>query len=152
MIFFYLFSSLLLIYSVLVIFSNHPVISLILFIESFLAAPFLLFILECDFLALIFITIYVGGWSKLVNLGLGCEIVEFKSLIVTTRRVLVSRAIILLDFVNFSASLIFAYVLYTYLDTKTKNHLPSFEQHKCRSKLCSAHAEYKQTSQNSCWP
>lgn len=62
---FYFCSSLLFIFSVLVVLSNHPVFSLIFLILSFLFASFLLFLLECEFLALIFITVYVGAIAVL---------------------------------------------------------------------------------------
>jgi len=62
---FYIFSSLLVIFSFLVILINHPIFSLLFLIASFLSASFLLFLLECEFLALIFITVYVGAIAVL---------------------------------------------------------------------------------------
>ena len=63
--FFYIFSSLLIIFSLMVVVSSHPIISLLFLIASFLASSFLLFLLECEFLALIFITVYVGAIAVL---------------------------------------------------------------------------------------
>lgn len=58
---FYLFSILLVISASMVILSNHPVFSLLFLVASFLLSSFLLFLLECEFLALIFIIVYVGA-------------------------------------------------------------------------------------------
>jgi len=49
----------------MVVVSSHPIISLLFLIASFLASSFLLFLLECEFLALIFITVYVGAIAVL---------------------------------------------------------------------------------------
>jgi NADH-quinone oxidoreductase subunit J len=49
----------------MVIFTNHPVFSLLFLISSFLSASILLFLMECEFLALIFITVYVGAIAVL---------------------------------------------------------------------------------------
>ena len=57
----YIFSILLLFTSFMVIYSQHPVFSLLFLISSFMLSAFILFILECEFLALLFITIYVGA-------------------------------------------------------------------------------------------
>jgi NADH-quinone oxidoreductase subunit J len=62
---FYLFSILLVISAFMVIVSRHPVFSLLFLVASFLLSSFLLFLLECEFLALIFITIYVGAIAVL---------------------------------------------------------------------------------------
>ena len=45
----------------MVIYSEHPVFSLLFLISSFILSSFILFALECEFLALLFITIYVGA-------------------------------------------------------------------------------------------
>ncbi len=45
----------------MVTYSQHPVFSLLFLIFSFILSAFILFTLECEFLALIFITIYVGA-------------------------------------------------------------------------------------------
>ena len=58
---FYLFSIALVISSVMVIIARNPIFSLLTLISSFLSASVLLFILECEFLALIFIIVYVGA-------------------------------------------------------------------------------------------
>jgi NADH-quinone oxidoreductase subunit J len=47
--------------SFFVIFSNHPIFSLLFLILSFILSSFLLFLLECELLALLFITIYAGA-------------------------------------------------------------------------------------------
>ena len=57
----YFFSIMLVITSFMVIYAQHPVFSLLFLISSFLISSFLLFILECEFLALLFIIIYVGA-------------------------------------------------------------------------------------------
>lgn len=58
---FYLFSILLVISAFMVIFSQHPVFSLLFLVASFIFSAFLLFLLECEFLALLFIVVYVGA-------------------------------------------------------------------------------------------
>lgn len=45
----------------MVVISQHPVFSLLFLVSSFLFSSFLLFLLECEFLALLFIIIYVGA-------------------------------------------------------------------------------------------
>lgn len=62
---FHLFSFFLLLSSIMVIVSTHPVFSLLFLASSFIFAAFLLFLLECEFLALIFIIIYVGAIAVL---------------------------------------------------------------------------------------
>ena len=59
--FFELFSILLIISSFMVIYSQHPIFSLLFLISCFLISSILLFILECEFLALMFIIVYVGA-------------------------------------------------------------------------------------------
>jgi NADH-quinone oxidoreductase subunit J len=58
---FLLFSSFLVFSALMVIFSKHPVFSLLFLVGSFLSSSILLFLLECEFLALLFIVIYVGA-------------------------------------------------------------------------------------------
>ena len=77
---FYLLSIFLVASSFIVIFASHPVFSLLFLVTSFIFSTFLLFLMECEFLALIFLTIYVGAIailflfsimmleSKLINL------------------------------------------------------------------------------------
>ena len=62
---FYLFSLSLIICAFMVIVAQHPVFSLLFLVGSFLFSAFLLFILECEFLALLFIVIYVGAIAVL---------------------------------------------------------------------------------------
>jgi len=62
---FYLFSLSLIICAFMVIVAQHPVFSLLFLVGSFLFSTFLLFILECEFLALLFIVIYVGATAVL---------------------------------------------------------------------------------------
>nr|WAK84994.1 NADH dehydrogenase subunit 6 [Amicula sp. isolate GU52X-4 cfCalB7] len=62
---FYLFSLFLVICYFMVIIAQHPVFSLLFLVSSFLFSSFLLFIVECEFLALIFIVIYVGAIAVL---------------------------------------------------------------------------------------
>lgn len=54
-------SIILVISSCLVIFATHPVFSLLFLVVSFIFAGFFLFLLECEFLALLFLIIYVGA-------------------------------------------------------------------------------------------
>lgn len=58
---FYIFSSLLVLSSVLVITSQNAIFSVLFLVLSFLSASSLLFLLKCEFLSLIFILIYVGA-------------------------------------------------------------------------------------------
>lgn len=58
---FYLFSIFLVISVFMVIFSQHPIFSLLFLVASFIFSAFLLFLLECEFLALLFIVVYVGA-------------------------------------------------------------------------------------------
>lgn len=58
---FILFSCFLILSSGMVVFSRHPVFSLLFLVGSFLASSFLLLILECELLALLFLTVYVGA-------------------------------------------------------------------------------------------
>lgn len=58
---FYLFSILLVISSFMVVVAQHPVFSLLFLVSSFIFSSFLLFLLECEFLALLFIVVYVGA-------------------------------------------------------------------------------------------
>jgi len=58
---FYLFSTLLVICAFMVIVVKHPVFSLLFLVASFIFASFMLFLLECEFLALLFIVVYVGA-------------------------------------------------------------------------------------------
>lgn len=58
---FYLFSTLLVFCAFMVVVAQHPVFSLLFLVGSFLFASFLLFLLECEFLALLFIVVYVGA-------------------------------------------------------------------------------------------
>jgi NADH-quinone oxidoreductase subunit J len=58
---FSVFSILLVICAFMVIVVKHPVFSLLFLIASFIFASFILFLLECEFLALLFIVVYVGA-------------------------------------------------------------------------------------------
>ena len=58
---FYIFSSLLLLSSLLVIVSQNAIFSVLFLVLSFLSASSILFLLKCEFLSLIFILIYVGA-------------------------------------------------------------------------------------------
>lgn len=62
---FILLSSLLVICALMVIVSKHPVFSLLFLVGCFIFSSFLLFMLECEFLALLFIVIYVGAIAVL---------------------------------------------------------------------------------------
>jgi NADH-quinone oxidoreductase subunit J len=58
---FYTFSIFLVFSSFMVIVSQHPVFSLLFLVSSFIVSSFILFLLECELLALLFIVIYVGA-------------------------------------------------------------------------------------------
>lgn len=58
---FYIFSILLVFSASMVVISSQPVFSLLFLVSSFIFSSFLLFLLECEFLALLFIIIYVGA-------------------------------------------------------------------------------------------
>jgi NADH-quinone oxidoreductase subunit J len=45
----------------MVIIAQHPVFSLLFLVSCFIFASFLLFLLECEFLAFLFIVVYVGA-------------------------------------------------------------------------------------------
>lgn len=62
---FYFFSGILVISSIMVVVSRHSVFSLLFLVSSFLCSLFLLFLLECEFLGLILIVIYVGAIAVL---------------------------------------------------------------------------------------
>ena len=62
---FYLFSIFLVISALMVISSQHPIFSLLFLVTSFIFSAFLLFLLECEFLALLFIVVYVGAIAVL---------------------------------------------------------------------------------------
>lgn len=59
--FFYLFSIFLVFSAFMVIVSQHAIFSLLFLVASFIFSAFLLFLLECEFIALLFIIIYVGA-------------------------------------------------------------------------------------------
>jgi NADH-quinone oxidoreductase subunit J len=58
---FLLFSFFLVFSALMVVFAKHPVFSLLFLVGCFLFSAILLFLLECEFLALLFIVIYVGA-------------------------------------------------------------------------------------------
>ena len=58
---FYIFSIALIFSAVMVIISQHSVFSLLFLVSCFIFSSFLLFLLECEFLALLFIVVYVGA-------------------------------------------------------------------------------------------
>lgn len=58
---FYIFSVALILSAVMVIISQHSVFSLLFLVSCFIFSSFLLFLLECEFLALLFIVVYVGA-------------------------------------------------------------------------------------------
>lgn len=62
---FLLFSLSLIFSALMVILSKHPVFSLLFLVGCFLFSSFLLFLLECEFLGLLFIVIYVGAIAVL---------------------------------------------------------------------------------------
>lgn len=58
---FYTFSILLVFCSFMVVVVKHPVFSLLFLVASFIFSAFMLFMLECEFLAFLFIIVYVGA-------------------------------------------------------------------------------------------
>jgi NADH-quinone oxidoreductase subunit J len=62
---FLLFSFFLVFSAVMVVFSKHPVFSLLFLVGCFLLSSFLLFLLESEFLAFLFLIIYVGAIAVL---------------------------------------------------------------------------------------
>ena len=58
---FYMFSIFLVISALMVVVSRHPVFSLLFLVGCFILSSFLLFLMECEFLAFLFIIIYVGA-------------------------------------------------------------------------------------------
>jgi NADH-quinone oxidoreductase subunit J len=58
---FYFFSTALVFNAAMVVIARNPVFSLLFLVSSFVFSSFLLFLLECEFLALLFIVIYVGA-------------------------------------------------------------------------------------------
>jgi NADH-quinone oxidoreductase subunit J len=58
---FNIFAILLIVSSTVVVLSKHPIFSLLALVTSFLLASFILFLIECEFLAFLFIIIYVGA-------------------------------------------------------------------------------------------
>lgn len=73
---FYFFSIFLVFSAIMTVFSQHPVFSLLFLVCSFLFSSFLLFLLECEFLALLFIVIYVGAIAVLFLFAI--MMLEFK--------------------------------------------------------------------------
>jgi NADH-quinone oxidoreductase subunit J len=61
----FFFSVVLIFSSVMVIIASHSIFSLLFLVLSFIMSAFILFIFECEFLALIFIVIYVGAIAVL---------------------------------------------------------------------------------------
>lgn len=62
---FYLFASILLFSSFMVIFVQNSIYAVLFLVLSFISASSILFLLECEFLALMFIIIYVGAIAVL---------------------------------------------------------------------------------------
>ena len=62
---FYFFSVVLVCSAITMVIASHSVFSLLFLVLSFLASAILLFMLECEFLALIFIVVYVGAIAVL---------------------------------------------------------------------------------------
>lgn len=58
---FYSFSILLVFCAFMVVFSKHTVFSLLFLVSCFIFSSFLLFLLECELLALLFLVVYVGA-------------------------------------------------------------------------------------------
>lgn len=63
--FFYFFSCILLVSSLMVILSQNSIYSVLFLVLSFVSSSSLLFLLECEYISLIFIIIYVGAIAVL---------------------------------------------------------------------------------------
>ena len=63
--FFFFFSCILLISSLMIIFSQNSIHSVLFLVLSFVSASSILFLLECEYISLIFIIIYVGAIAVL---------------------------------------------------------------------------------------
>ena len=63
--FFYFFSCILLTSSLMVIFSQNSIYSVLFLVLSFVSSSSILFLLECEYISLIFIIIYVGAIAVL---------------------------------------------------------------------------------------
>lgn len=63
--FFYFFSSILLVSSLMIIFSQNSIYSVLFLVLSFVSSSSILFLLECEYISLIFILIYVGAIAVL---------------------------------------------------------------------------------------
>ena len=60
-----MFSSILIISSIMVIFAQNAIYSVLFLVLSFLSSAVLLFLLKCEFLSLVFILVYVGAIAVL---------------------------------------------------------------------------------------
>ena len=63
--FFYFFSFVLLISSLMIIFSQNSIYSVLFLVLSFVSSSSILFLLECEYISLIFILVYVGAIAVL---------------------------------------------------------------------------------------
>ena len=63
--FFYFFSFVLLVSSLMIIFSQNSIYSVLFLVLSFVSSSSVLFLLECEYISLIFILIYVGAIAVL---------------------------------------------------------------------------------------
>jgi len=63
--FFYIFSFVLIISSLMIIFSQNSIYSVLFLVLSFVSSSSILFLLECEYISLIFIIIYVGAIAVL---------------------------------------------------------------------------------------
>ena len=77
---FTLFSFVLVFSAFLTIFSKHPVFSLLFLVGCFISSSFLLLLLECEFLAFLFVVIYVGAIAVLFLFAIMMLEPKFKSL------------------------------------------------------------------------
>lgn len=62
---FYFFSSILLVSSLMIIFSQNSIYSVLFLVLSFVSSSSIIFLLECEYISLIFILIYVGAIAVL---------------------------------------------------------------------------------------
>lgn len=65
LIFLYIISLAMVVSSLIVVLAIHPIFSLLFLVSNFILAALLLFLLECEFLALLFVVVYVGAIAVL---------------------------------------------------------------------------------------
>lgn len=104
---FYIFSILLIFCAFMVIVVKHPVFALLFLVGSFIFSAFMLFMLECEFLAFLFIIIYVGAVAILFLFAIMMTESKLSDLSINVREYLllgVSVCFLLIFFLMFKIS------------------------------------------------